>query len=909
MSSVDVGTAFVRILPDTRDFRALLQAEVDKAVAQTRATVVSSGGAAAGSAAATTRAVTATESLAAASGVATQQSARQAAAALAVTRATIRQTEAENALTRAIAENADATKIQALTNKSALASESLRVAQLRQIESTKKVRTGLLSAAQESNALRGSIVGLTRVTPVAVFGLGAYGTAAIAAGLAVKAAVSSTAAFEHQLNIFQATSNATTTEMKQVRDEAKALGADLSLPSTSAGDAALAMTELSKAGLSVQDTLAGARGTLQLAAAAQIDVGTAATFVATELNAFQLAGSKATHVADLLAGASIAAQGDISDFGTAFQQVSAVSFQVGLSLERTTGALTALAKAGLKGADGGTSLRTTLLRLAPTTKQAAEFQKALGIEIDKNATIGEQLPRLLDEYKRALSALTPVEQQQALTQIFGQDAIRAASILIRGGSQALRDNTAAANQNGAANRLAQANAKGLSGAFNGLKSNLDTLGITLGSFVDGPLTGLVNVAAQGVGALNSLAQSAGSFWDKVPGPLKDILKGATALNPASAIPFALSQLGGDGKPKTDFTIPTKRPEEGLQGPGAPGLAPLTDKQKAEIRKRVEEANAAKRRAASDALAASAVSTDTQIAQIIAGASRSLQDNLVADRKAVDEIQAALDKELAKKKRDAKLIANLRIQLAQANAQVTTDLQQIEDNNVANAKKRASDALAAAKKRKEVSDAILALRKQLAQSSLDLQLSNAQLTPGISDDRRAYLAQIKAIKEDIDHQREIAAANKKNTKVRLEALDAIKQDFIKINGIKQDIRNLKDQSGAGAGFTLQDLFKEASDQFNTFGSNISGRNGVLSGQDARAALGANILQGRDASTRIQGGILTQAEQQTAILASIDAKLSGNPNLSAATKRSLVSQAGNVGGWRAANEAAAYAYGVN
>lgn len=379
-----------------------------------------------------------------------------------------------------------------------------------------KAAKGINDLTKESQALRGSLIGLSRVTPVTVFGLGVYGTAAIAVGYAIKGAIRSTADFEHQLNVFQATTGATVGQMERVAALSKQLGADLSLPSTSAGDAALAMTELAKAGLSVNDTLAGSRGVLQLAAAAQLDVGTAANFVATELNAFGLKGSQAAHIADLLAGASIAAQGDIRDFGTAFQQVSAVANTADVSIETTTGALTELALAGLKGADGGTSLRTMLLRLTPTTKQAAQYQKALGIELDQNATIGAQLPDLLDQYKEALAALTPVQRQQALTQIFGQDAYRAAAIIIDGGSAALRRNTEAANQNGAANTLAQANAKGLSGAFNGLKSNLDTLGITLGDFVKGPLEKLTRNFSDGVTLIDELIKKVEELDTKLP---------------------------------------------------------------------------------------------------------------------------------------------------------------------------------------------------------------------------------------------------------------------------------------------------------------------------------------------------------------------------------------------------------
>ena len=351
---------------------------------------------------------------------------------------------------------------------------------------SKKAAEGAESAKLESNALRGALIGLSRVTPVTVFGLGLAGTAAIAAGIAIKSAVGSAAELEHQLNTFQVTTGATADQMKQVSDLAIQLGGDLTLPATSAADAATAMTELAKAGLSVTDTLNATRGVLQLAAAAQISVAESADFVATELNAFGLAGTQAVHVADLLTGASIAAQGSITDFATAFQQVSAVAHNVQLPIETTTGALTELAKAGLKGADGGTSLRTALLRLTPTTKQAAEFQKALGIQLDQTLPIGKQLGDVLDQYKRSLAALTPIQREQTITQIFGQDAYRSASILIAGGSAALDENTRAANSAGAANRVASANAKGLSGAFAGLKNNLDTLGIEAGNVAKGP---------------------------------------------------------------------------------------------------------------------------------------------------------------------------------------------------------------------------------------------------------------------------------------------------------------------------------------------------------------------------------------------------------------------------------------
>jgi hypothetical protein len=257
MSNIEVGTAFVRILPDTKGFSAALIAEMKVA---------------------------------------------QAAA----TKSLVGSSSASTAMAGALAGTTVAGK---------QASASLNGVHA----GSKKAAQGMLSASSEANAARGALIGLARVTPVAVFGLGVIGTAAIAAGLAIKESVNAAAQLEQQLNIFQSVTGATGAEMAAVSAQAKALGGDLSLPATSANDAATAMTELAKAGLTVNDTLAASRGVMQLAAAANITAGQAATITATQLNAFGLAGSEATKITDLLAGASIAAQGEITDFAAAFQ--------------------------------------------------------------------------------------------------------------------------------------------------------------------------------------------------------------------------------------------------------------------------------------------------------------------------------------------------------------------------------------------------------------------------------------------------------------------------------------------------------------------------------------------------------------------------------------------------------------
>lgn len=317
-------------------------------------------------------------------------------------------------------------------------------------------------------------------------------TAATLGAVALKEIIGGAAAFEQELDVLAVVSGATAAEMERVGQAAKDLGADITLPGISAGDAAVAMNELAKSGLSITDTLGGARGALQLAAAAEIEVGEAASIAGSALNVFGLQGDQATHVADLLAGASIAAQGEVTDMAMSLQQAGTVSAQAGLSIEQTVGAIALLAKNGLLGSDAGTSLRTTLLRLIPTTKEAKQYTDALGISIDETRTLGDQLPEVIEQYRNALSKLNPVLQQQALTQIFGSDAIRGASILIREGADGYDRMTNAVDRTGAANELATARTEGLTGTFEGLKSQLSTLAIELGETV---VPGLTEVTA------------------------------------------------------------------------------------------------------------------------------------------------------------------------------------------------------------------------------------------------------------------------------------------------------------------------------------------------------------------------------------------------------------------------------
>jgi len=190
--------------------------------------------------------------------------------------------------------------------------------------------------------------------------------------------------YQSSLNMFQAVSGATGDQMAAIAAEAKRLGGDMSLPATSAGDAARAMTELAKAGLSVDNALKAGKGTLQLAAAGNLDEAQAAEIAANALNSFGLAGDKAAMVADLFAAAANKSSLEVTDVADGFKMASAVfaAFQgpvVGSekALKDLTTAMALLGNVGIKGSEAGTSLKQMLLQLSGPSSTAKDAMAGL----------------------------------------------------------------------------------------------------------------------------------------------------------------------------------------------------------------------------------------------------------------------------------------------------------------------------------------------------------------------------------------------------------------------------------------------------------------------------------------------------------------------------------------------------
>ena len=173
--------------------------------------------------------------------------------------------------------------------------------------------------------------------------------------------VSKAAEFEQKMSNIKAVTGESSETMKKFNDAAIKAGAETAY---SASEAADAIGELSKAGVSTKDILnGGLTGALNLATAGELDLKSAAEIASTALNAFKNDNLTVVDAANQLAGAANASATDVGELKFGLSMVSAVASGVGLSFNDTTDALAVFAQNGLKGSDAGTSLKTMLQNL------------------------------------------------------------------------------------------------------------------------------------------------------------------------------------------------------------------------------------------------------------------------------------------------------------------------------------------------------------------------------------------------------------------------------------------------------------------------------------------------------------------------------------------------------------------
>ncbi|WP_280102469.1 phage tail tape measure protein [Sinorhizobium fredii] len=283
--------------------------------------------------------------------------------------------------------------------------------------------------------------------------------------------------FEAAMNRVGAASDASTGQLEAMRKMALELGSDTS---KSASEAADAMEMLAKNGLSAEDIIGGAAAaSIKLSEATGGDLSTAADVATNVMAQFKVEVKDLGRVVDGITGVTLASQFGFQDYKDALAQAGGVAGSLGVSIEEFNSAIAATSSVFNSGSDAGTSFKTFLTRLVPQSKQAAAAMDELGIKFFNADGSMKSMAQIAEVLKTSLAGLSDEARNEALSDIFGVDAMRTAIALADQGAAGIDKMTASVSRAGSADEQAAARMKGFNGEMEKLAGAFENLQIAI----------------------------------------------------------------------------------------------------------------------------------------------------------------------------------------------------------------------------------------------------------------------------------------------------------------------------------------------------------------------------------------------------------------------------------------------
>ncbi len=349
---------------------------------------------------------------------------------------------------------------------------------------------------------------------------GAFGV--LGAGVAIRSTVGTLANFSQEMSTVAAISEATGEEFAKLQEEAIQLGTNTRFSATQAAEG---MTFLARAGFSAAESLETIDDTLRLAQAGALDLGRAADIASNVLQGFRLETDQAARVVDVLADAANSANTNVGQLGDALKFVAPVAAGLGVEVEETTAAISALSNAGLQASLAGTGLRRVLATLEQGTPQLEAALAGTGVTLEDVRVSTEGFLPALKALERA-----GIDTGVAL-EVFGQRGGPAFEVLRSSIGDIEEFTTNLKGAQGTAEQIAEVMDDNLNGAILATRSALQGLVLRLGE-----------VGAQDflVGFFNTLTVSLRFLADNAA--VVGVVLSSLALSTLPALTTAVSAL-------------------------------------------------------------------------------------------------------------------------------------------------------------------------------------------------------------------------------------------------------------------------------------------------------------------------------------------------------------------------------
>lgn len=299
------------------------------------------------------------------------------------------------------------------------------------------------------------------------------------------------AQFGSSMSAVQAVSRSNIEQTDQMRDLAKKLGAETKF---TAVEAANAMMYLGMAGFDANKIISAIPDTLDLAAAAGMDLASTADIMTNIMAAFSLEAHEATRAADVLAATAVRSNTNVYELGSGMRYAGAVAATMGVEMETVAASMGILANNGLKASLAGTGVRKILSSLAQDSGKARKVLKELGLSMNEIDPNRNNLLDIIDKLSRS-----GINTQQTI-ELFGIRGAPAILTLMKDREQLRELHEDLKGAAGEAKRISELRMDNLLGDALKLKSAVQGVFVNFG---DAGFEGFLRSTTQGMTGLAS----------------------------------------------------------------------------------------------------------------------------------------------------------------------------------------------------------------------------------------------------------------------------------------------------------------------------------------------------------------------------------------------------------------------
>jgi len=309
------------------------------------------------------------------------------------------------------------------------------------------------------------------------------GAAMTAIGVAGVAAIGKSVSvfmdFEKEMSNVKAITNIAGKEMEDMTKLAMELGATTKF---TAKEAAEGMTFLGMAGFNAKEIMQAMPATMNLAAASNTDLASAADIASNVLTGFRLTADETIRVVDVLAATVTSSNVNMSQLSESMKYFAPTAAAFGVSLEEASAAVGLLGNAGIQGSIATRALGTALTRLTKPTDGMIAVMDLLNISFfnAKGEFVG--LAEMIRRLETSFKGLTQEQKMSYTATLFGMEAIQEINVLLAAGSNELSNYTKELQvAGGTADRMAKTQMDNLAGSIELLSGAFDGLMLSIGA--------------------------------------------------------------------------------------------------------------------------------------------------------------------------------------------------------------------------------------------------------------------------------------------------------------------------------------------------------------------------------------------------------------------------------------------